>query len=212
MMKSKILLPVVLLSLVSLASFGQAQFALGIKGGANFSKIDPKAGTSNIDNATGFHAGAFALVKILMIGVQPEVQFSKQGSSFTFDSKNYEANFDYINVPVILKFYLPLGLNLQAGPQFGFLSVADLKTTASSTTTKDDVKNLFADKSDLAVALGAGWDLPFGLTVDFRYNLGLADMKFTPPSNASNPPSVEFKNKVIQLSLGYKLIKLGGGK
>jgi hypothetical protein len=212
MMKSKILLPLVLLTFMSLASFGQAQFAVGIKAGANFSKIDPQAGAANTDNVTGFNAGAFALVKVLMIGVQPELQFSKQGSTFKVNTDSYEANFDYINVPIILKFYLPLGLNLQAGPQFGFLSIADLKNTAQSTNSGQDVKALFSDKNDVAVALGAGWDLPLGLTIDFRYNLGLNEMKFTPPSTSSNPNpgSVSFKNKVIQLSVGYKLIKLGG--
>jgi hypothetical protein len=212
MMKSRILFPILVMSLISFGALGQAQLSLGIKAGANFSKIDPKAGTANIDNATGWHAGAFGLVKILMIGVQPEVQFSKQGSSFTFDSKNYEANFDYINVPILLKFYLPLGLNLQAGPQFGFLSVADLTQTATGTTSTDDVKDLFTDTSDIAIAVGAGWDLPFGLTVDFRYNIGMNDMKVVPPSSSTTPPTLEFKNKVIQLSIGYKLIKLGGGK
>jgi len=207
MMKSKTLLLSLVMCCISIASFSQAQFALGIKGGLNFSKIDPKAGAANIDNATGYNAGVFALVKIAMIGIQPEVLFSKQGSDFTVNTTNYEANFDYINVPILLKFYLPLGLNLQAGPQFGFLTVADLKNTASSTQSAQDVKSLFADKSDMAVAVGAGWDLPFGLTADFRYNIGLSDMTFTPSGSSS---SVQFKNKVIQLSIGYKLIKLGG--
>ena len=85
MMKSRILLATVVLALVSFGAMGQAQLSLGIKAGANFSKIDPKAGTANIENATGWHAGAFGLVKVLMIGIQPEIQFSKQGSSFTFD-------------------------------------------------------------------------------------------------------------------------------
>jgi len=207
MMKSRILLMSFLMSCMSFAAFSQASVALGLKGGLNFSKIDPSAGTSNIDNATGFHAGIFGLVKVAMIGVQPEIIFSKQGSTFQVDTENYEANFDYINVPILLKFYLPLGLNIQAGPQFGFLTVADLKNTATSTTSPDDVKGLFSDKSDMAVAIGAGWDLPFGLTVDARYNIGLSDMSFTPNGASSQ---VEFKNKVIQLSVGYKLIKLGG--
>jgi hypothetical protein len=208
MMKSKILLLSLLMSCMSFAAFSQAQFAFGIKGGLNFSKIDPQASVAtNLDGATGYHAGAFALVKIAMIGIQPEVIFSKQGSDFTVNTTNYEANFDYINVPILLKFYLPLGLNLQAGPQFGFLTVADLKQTATSTNSTQDVKNLFADKSDLAIAIGAGWDLPFGLTVDARYNIGMSDMTFTPSGTSSQ---VQFKNKVIQLSVGFKLIKLGG--
>lgn len=191
---------------LSVMTFGQAQFAFGLKGGLNLSKLDINQGASNIDNRTGFHGGAFALVKITKIGIQPEVLFSKQGSNFTVDAKNYEANFDYINVPIMLKLYLAAGLNLQVGPQFGFLTTSELVTTAGSVKTTQDAKSLFNKKSDVAVAFGAGWDLPFGLTLDARYNIGLSDVEFKPSSTAS---PINFKNKVIQISLGYKLIKLG---
>ncbi len=204
-MKKSILMSIGLLAL-SVMTFGQAQFAFGLKGGLNLSKLDINQGASNIDNRTGFHGGAFALVKITKIGIQPEVLFSKQGSNFTVDAKNYEANFDYINVPIMLKLYLAAGLNLQVGPQFGFLTTSELVTTAGSVKTTQDAKSLFNKKSDVAVAFGAGWDLPFGLTLDARYNIGLSDVEFKPSSTAS---PINFKNKVIQISLGYKLIKLG---
>ncbi len=204
-MKKSILMSIGLLAL-SVMTFGQAQFAFGLKGGLNLSKLDINQGASNIDNRTGFHGGAFALVKITKIGIQPEVLFSKQGSNFTVDAKNYEANFDYINVPNMLKLYLAAGLNLQVGPQFGFLTTSELVTTAGSVKTTQDAKSLFNKKSDVAVAFGAGWDLPFGLTLDARYNIGLSDVEFKPSSTAS---PINFKNKVIQISLGYKLIKLG---
>jgi hypothetical protein len=201
-MKSKILFIVLMVAGISFHGMSQAQFAIGLKGGVNLSKFDIKQGASNIDNRTGFNAGAFALVKITAFGIQPEVLFSRQGSTFTFDNQNYEANFDYINVPIIFKLYLPLGLNFQLGPQLSFLSVADLKRAASSAA--DDPKTL--KKQDYAVAVGAGWDLPFGLTVDARYNFGLSDIKIQ-PSTTTNP--ISLKNKVLQVSVGYKLIKLG---
>ncbi len=204
-MKKSILMSIGLLAL-SVMTFGQAQFAFGLKGGLNLSKLDINQGASNIDNRTGFHGGAFALIKVTKIGIQPEVLFSKQGSNFTADTKNYEANFDYINVPIMLKLYLAAGLNLQVGPQFGFLTTSELVTTAGSVKTTQDAKSLFNKKSDVAVAFGAGWDLPFGLTLDARYNIGLSDVEFKPSSTAS---PINFKNKVIQISLGYKLIKLG---
>ena len=196
-----------LLMLIGLAApaWSQAQFALGIKGGLNFSKFDPSAGMSNVDNRTGYHGGAFALIKVASFGIQPEVLFSKQGSKYVVNTTSYEANFDYINVPVMLKFYLPLGLNLQAGPQFGFLSTSELKATAQNTTVQNS-KNLFNRKNDTSVALGAGWDLPFGLTIDARYNIGLSDIKY---SDQNSSAAVNFKNKVLQISLGYKLIKFG---
>lgn len=196
----------IVLAGISMTGWSQVQFALGLKGGLNLSKFDPNAGTANVENRTGFHGGAFALVKVTKIGIQPEVLFSRQGSNFTFNSQNYEGNFDYINVPVMIKLYLAAGLNLQAGPQFGFLTIADLKNTTNSTQSVDDAKSLFSDKSDIGLAFGAGWDLPFGLTVDARYNLGFTDVVFKPTTTSS---PIEFKNKVIQISLGYKLIKLG---
>lgn len=202
-MKSKIILAVLILSGVSFNAMSQAQFAVGLKGGVNLSKFDIKQGASNIDNRTGFNAGAFALVKITAFGIQPEVLFSRQGSKFTFNSTNYEANFDYITVPIIFKLYVPLGLNLQLGPQFSFLSIADLKN--ATTNAANDPATL--KKQDYAIAIGAGWDLPFGITIDARYNFGLSDIKIRP--SGTNQPEIALKNKVLQVSVGYKLLKLG---
>ncbi len=186
-------------------AFSQAQFSVGIKGGLNLSRFDISQGVSNIDNRTGFHGGAFALVKLTKIGIQPEVLFSKQGSSYRVNTTDVEANFDYINVPIMLKFYLAAGLNLQAGPQFGFLTTSELKETVGSIVTLQDARDRLGRRSDTSLALGAGWDLPFGLTIDARYVFGLSDIQLRPSTTAP----IDFKNQVIQISLGYKLIKLG---
>lgn len=196
---------VIAMSGFTLPSFSQAQLSIGLKGGLNFSKLDLNSSVAtNYDNRTGYHAGLFTLVKLGPIGIQPEILFSKQGSTYTINTTNYEANFDYINVPIILKFYLPLKINLQAGPQFGFLSSHELVSSVSGTDPKSAAE-LFSKTSDVAIAVGAGWDLPFGLTVDFRYNIGLSDIEIQP--STSQP--VTFKNKVIQLSVGYKIFKFG---
>lgn len=180
---------------------GQAQFALGLKGGLNIAKFDISQGTSNIDNRTGYHGGAFALIKFAKFGIQPEILFSKQGSEFNVNADKFEANFDYINIPILVKLYLVAGLNIQAGPQFGFLTTSEIKSTVAGITTTEDVKDQLDKKSDTSLAIGAGWDLPFGLTVDARYNFGLSEFKLD-----SGP---DLKNRVIQISLGYKFIKMG---
>jgi hypothetical protein len=205
-MKSKITLVVILLSVISFKGFSQAQVAIGLKGGLNLSKFDISQTVSNVDNRTGYHGGVFALVKIASFGIQPEVLFSRQGTNFTYNTTNYKANFDYINVPVMLKLYLPLGINIQAGPQFGFKTVDDLKAAVSGGSPQT-VAATFAKKKDTSVAFGAGIDLPFNLTFDARYVLGLSDIKFAPSTNPSE--AVTFKNKVIQISVGYKFLKLG---
>jgi len=196
------LLVVLLIAGASQLASAQAQFAVGIKGGLNFANVDvSKSAGANYDNRTGYHAGAFALIKVGFIGIQPELIFSKQGSKYTISATNYDANYDYINIPVMAKFYLPLGLNLQAGPQFGFLSKAEVKQTAGSVKQTYDVKDA-SKSSDIAIGLGAGWDLPFGLTIDARYNLGISKINDTSGSG-------DVKNRVFQVSVGYKLFKFG---
>ncbi len=181
---------------------GQAQFAVGIKGGLNFAKLDVSSSiASNYENRTGYHAGAFALIKLTKIGIQPEIIFSRQGSKYQLNSQNLEANFDYINIPIILKLYTVAGINLQFGPQFGFLSKAEAQSVVNGIKTTTDVKNLYKN-SDLSLAFGVGWDLPFGLMLDARYNLGIKDISDGPNNN-------ETKNQVWQISAGLKILKLG---
>ena len=145
---------------------GQAQFSLGIKGGPNFANLDVNSSVGdNYKNRTGFHAGAFALIKLTKIGIQPELLFSRQGSNFQFNSGSGEANFDYINIPIILKLYTVAGINLQAGPQFGFLSGGEVKSTIQGVTSVQAAKDVYKG-SDFALALGLGWDLPFGQPPD----------------------------------------------
>lgn len=167
----------------------QAKIAIGLKGGLNFSKIDVSNLTSS--RKTGVHGGAFALFKFAKVGIQPELILSQQGSEVNFD--DLESN--YINIPIILKIYMAAGVNLQIGPQFGFLNKAELE---GSGDVKDKLK-----KADISAGLGIGWDAPFGLTLDARYNLGLTDNN----EDLFNRETV--KNQVFQISVGFKIIRLG---
>lgn len=198
---------IVCLLLVSIASshtaFAQVQFSLGIKGGVNFANLDVNSSVSaNYKNRTGFHGGAFALFKVTAFAVQPELIFSQQGSKVSFSSQDINANFSYLNIPIMAKFYLPLGLNLQLGPQFGFLTTAEsdynpLTGTFQTTDMKEYYKN-----SDVSIAMGIGWDLPMKLSIDARYNLGVTEIE-------DNASLSQTKNQVFQISLGYKLFKFG---
>ena len=93
------------------------------------------------------------------------------------------------------------GINIQAGPQFGFLASASQEVSNNGLSSTVDIKNTLKS-SDISVALGLGWDLPFGLTLDARYNLGLTKINDV-------TGSTDAKNQVIQLSAGFKLFKLG---
>ena len=182
----------------------QAQIAIGVKAGLNFSNLNVDGTlSSNYESKTGFHGGGFVLFKLTKIGIQPEIIFSKQGSSFSYSgTPTLESNIDYINVPVIVKLYTVAGINIQAGPQFGFVAnatqdVPDLSGNITTQDVKDQLKGY-----DLSLALGLGWDAPFGLMFDARYNLGLSEINDTSGSEAT-------KNQVFQVSIGYKLFKFG---
>jgi hypothetical protein len=206
MKKTILLVSACLLMIASQNAFSQVGLAVGIKGGPNFATIKTGASVQeNYKSRTGFHGGAFVLIKATKIGIQPEILFSQQGSTVKINSQDYESNFSYINIPIIIKLYTVAGINIQAGPQFGFVNSAEAPVlTAPNTYTVQDVKAR-AKGSDVTAAFGLGWDLPFGLTIDARYNLGLSKIYDKAPTNET----ANAKNQVIQVSLGYKLFKVG---
>ncbi len=203
-------------ALMSVTAFSQARIDIGIKGGLNFASLNTSATVGQTySNRTGYHVGAYAMFKLTKIAIQPEIVFSKQGQTYTTPSiSNGTSNFDYINIPIMIKFYLLEGLNLQAGPQFGFLASSSgyVYNTATNNVTVQSLTSL-VKSSDVSLAVGAGWDLIFGLNITARYNLGLSDInKITgasAPSSVTSLGTQEAKNQVFQVSVGYRLFKLG---
>jgi len=166
---------------ITVFAFSQASVSVGLKAGANFAN-------TNIDGAesvTAFHGGAYGTFKLTKFAIQPELLFSKQGDE--------DVDLGYLNIPVMVKYYLAAGLNLQAGPQFGVLMNAE-------NSDGDDISDALKS-SDLSAAFGAGWDAPFGLNFTARYVLGLSDI--------NDGAGSDVKNRMFQLSVGYDLFKLG---
>lgn len=176
-MKSKILL---LLALIGSFNLAQAQLRIGIKAGANFANLE---GIS-IDTKmrTGFHFGALAELKLPgSFALQPEVLYSSQGADIDEEALD-DIQYDYITVPVMLKYYLVKDLfNIELGPQFAFLVNDNVDLEDSSTF-------------DFAAVGGVGVDLGKSFFVQGRYVLGLTDAS----------ADADVTNRVIQLSLGYK--------
>ena len=123
------------LSLLAALFFSQAmmaQFHIGIKGGANVSKIEGKSFKDEF--RYGYHLGGFAEIGLGgKFGIQPEVLFNQYATTVDSSYKTlyqnvfnpaYQSNvkLNYLSIPVLLS-YKVLGnlLVLQAGPQFGVL-------------------------------------------------------------------------------------------
>ncbi len=155
---------------------------LGIKAGANFATITD---ASNASNKTGFLAGAFVGFKFSdKIGLQADLLYSQQGAEF--DGEKFDLT--YVNVPVVLKYYIIQGLNLQAGPQFGFVVDDNIKEVLGEIND--------AESSDVSGVVGVGYDFPFGIRLDARYNFGLTEV-----SKGSDS-----KNSVVSLAVGYSFL------
>lgn len=156
---------------------------LGIKLGSNFASLsDAQQGSST---RTGIQAGVFAGVKFNdKIGVNLDVLYSQQGADF--DAGAFDLT--YVNLPVIFKYYLVGGLHLQAGPQFGIL-------------VDDNIKDLYdeiveAQPSDISGIIGVGYELPFGLRFEGRYNFGFTEIL----------EDSTIKNSVLTLCVGFSFL------
>ena len=176
----------------------------GIKGGVNIPTSDAVIG-ANLEQsgASGYHAGIFAKFKFAFIGISPELQYSFQIIDFEdpniiIPDKNSSQESAYLDLPIMLRFYLPGGLNFQLGPQFGYLVSA--KQITHSNDNELDIKDELLN-SNISVNLGIGWDLPFGLDVYGRYNIGISDV------NDPTSASTAIQNSMIQISLAYSLKK-----
>jgi hypothetical protein len=196
-MKKSVVLALIF-SLIWCVSFSQ-DTAFGLKGGLNLSSIkldDPEA---SYDSRTGYHLGIFLRGNFNKVGIQPEWLLFTQRGEATVATGKVEESFTYLSVPVMFKFYPVDGLNIQLGPQFGFLLDGERTyKTALGTVTKD-IKDSYKG-TDVAVSLGAGYDFGFGLGLDVRYNIGVKDIN----NETDGDPA---KSRVFLVSLGWNFLR-----
>ena len=166
-------------------SFANAQDTkYGVKGGLNMSNVSNAEGSSSL---LAFHLGGFAEFKISdKFAVHPELLYSAQGAKF--DGFNY--NLNYINVPVMAKYYVADAFSIEAGPQIGFLMSAKVDGV--------DFKE-FCKTTDFGLNLGAGYNLNENMSLGLRYSMGLSEIEKEVAVGDSGS-----KNSSFQLSFGYK--------
>jgi hypothetical protein len=176
----------------------------GVKAGLSYANIH---GRDVYDQRyrMGFGAGAFLTFGLgSSFAVQPEVLFVMKGSKYSngsgADAYRETLGLDYIEVPILIKFFLPLAgsfrFHLFAGPSLAFKLRARVKATFGGETeveTLDNVKN-----TDFGLAAGVGLEHPLGrgrLTLDVRYTAGM--------SSLSKGTGDDIKNGALGLFSGY---------
>lgn len=172
----------------------------GVKGGLNLSSLNLEDPEASYDSRTGYHLGIFLRGRFDKVAIQPELLlYTQSGDIESSLFGTAQESFSYLTIPVIIKLYPVGGLNLQFGPQFGFLLDGERKYDTFFGSGSQDI-TAYYDKSDISVALGAGYDFGFGLGIDVRYNLGIKDI-----NNAADGEQV--KSRVFMVSLGWNFIR-----
>ena len=188
------------LSIIAFCAYGASAQGIsgGLKLGANFAsqKFSSEGFDFSPSSRTSLHGGFYLTVMVSeTFGVQPELLYNSVGSKIEFGGEDVVSQFDYLTIPVMLRYSPVKVFNIHAGPQFGFLMSAKAKADGDSQDIKEGYKGL-----DLGLGLGAGVDLPMGLGISARYVLGLSNI-----ADLEDGEEGSLKNNVVQLSVSYRL-------
>lgn len=186
-------------------AMAQKTFTFGPKVGVDYTHRWGK--NINDESALNFQAGVFMECRLnSKFSIAPEVVFATHArpkrewkdwwlsEEPTRDiTSTYQTN--YINIPVMFKYYVTKSLSIDLGPQLG-LKVYDKCTDKweDSNGHWDEKYNMSHRSVDFGLGLGATYNFSEKVFVQLRYTLGL--LPLYEDSNA--------RNGNAQLSIGYR--------
>lgn len=185
---------------------------LGIKAGLNISSLTFDESELNSSSKTGFTAGLMVDVPIAKnFSLQSELLYSQQGAKTSFfdqdvTNSNYKGTIElnYLNIPLMLKYYVIKGLSVQAGPQIGLLLKANNKYQDNFLGYENQESfNLkkYSSGVDTSVNFGLGYQFKDKFYTDVRYNLSYSNV--FKDGDANYFINHDMKNRVFQISVGY---------
>lgn len=210
MKKSMLLISALFLSVTLMAQTDKVK--LGVKAGLNLSSLSFDESELNSSNKTGFTAGVMAEIPMTKnFSLQPELLYSQQGSKSSFfdndvTNSQYKSTItlNYLNIPVMLKYYVLKGLSLQAGPQIGILLKANNKYQDNflgyDNHESFDLKH-YSTGIDTAVNFGLGYQFKDQFYTDLRYTISYSNV--FKEGDANHFISNDMKNRVFQITIGY---------
>ncbi len=190
---------------------------LGVKGGLNYSSIVGDL-TEGIKFRFSGHAGVFVESEFSdKFSLQSELLYSSQGFQFssdlqalenngaTFDENDFRTNvqLNYLTVPILGKFALNDRLEVEFGPQFGFLlnQVSKIKNLDQRDETIPDNRTTTPGnfQLDYGVVAGLALDINDVLAIEPRFYIGLRNRL-----NGLDGTLLNY-NVAIQVSANYLL-------
>lgn len=204
-MKKIILISCIVIATSVTAMAQLPNFAFGIKGGANFSKLKTVNDLTDENSIVGYHVGIFTRLGAAGLYLQPELYLGSKGNNFIKikDTRGNEVlasgkvRFTTLDLPLLIGTKIgpgKLNLRFMGGPVASFV-INENSTFDSAYQNISDFDNY--KKQNWAYQAGAGVDVG-NLTVDLRYEGGL--------SNVSRSSEYNQKQNLFHLSLGLKLL------
>ncbi|PTX62646.1 outer membrane protein with beta-barrel domain [Kordia periserrulae] len=194
----------ILFVLLAIGFTAHAQkISFGFKGGLNSSWVTGDE-SDGVTPRIGVHLGVMSEFSLSeKFSLQPELVYSQQGAQqdvafisqgMTIAETELKARHNYLNLPILAKYYVAKNFSIEAGPQIGFLLSAEQEGNGVEVDAKSALKNI-----DFAASLGVSYKFDSGLNFSARYNAGL--------SNVNDIDGVDDKNYngVLQISIGYFL-------
>lgn len=183
----------ILFSFIFIYSFGQLK--VGIKGGANFctfmvSKSGDLFADQTFNSKVSYHLGTYVQNSFSeQLAWQIEVLFSNKGYVHKFDDISENVSLNYLNWPVLFIYKPGKLLELEIGPEFGYLISGEE----------------FMSSFDFAIDLGVRFNISNKFNAGLRYCQGLPfNLKLDQADAKGYEPT--YQNGVFQIYIGFNLI------
>lgn len=191
-------------------SAANAQIDLGVKGGLNFPTLSGDSRQLIGDQTkfrTDFYVGGYANYKVTdQISFQPELLYSKQGAGIkNSGNSNSKIVTHNINIPLMGRYEIMEGLNVEFGPQLGFLVSAKGKTEEGKTDTKVKITDNFKT-FDFGLNFGAGYKVTDELEINARFTKGLSNINNYFPEGIND--NYKITNTYFSIGVAYKLMEM----
>jgi hypothetical protein len=152
----------------------EGNFSLGLKVGPNFSTFSDSY--FDTEGMVRFHIGVVMKFKLTdLFSIQPEVVYSQHGATFNHNFGDFEEEIDYLSVPILACYEVIEGLEIQAGPQLGWVP---------------SIMGEDYETGDYGFTGGAQYTLPMNIFFQARYYFGLNNILYG-------------YNRVGNISVGY---------
>ena len=189
-----------------------SQTSLGFQAGLSMGTLAGKDKGGDFDYRMAFGGGAFLNFSLSeILSVQPELSYMSRGAKESYDGYDIKLKLNYIEIPVLLKFDVPMEADVSPyfmlGPSFGFKVGCTVNGDQGGTDVDVDCDESGVESSgfDFGGVVAAGIGFPTGpgqTTLGARYYAGFTSID-------GSEEETDVKNRGFFFSVGYSF-PIGG--